>query len=62
VIDNSYATDMWCVDFYATQDVVIPKGKRLVQFRIQKEQPQINFTAVQSLSSQSRGGYGSTGK
>lgn len=64
VIDNSYCgnDDIWAWSCLATRDVFVPKGTRLCQFRIQKTQPQFDFIEVQSLSSQSRGGFGSTGE
>lgn len=46
---------------YATKNVTIPAGTRLCQFRIQKEQPKINFEIVDSLGEEDRGGFGSSG-
>lgn len=64
VIDESYcgSDDLWGMPVYATQDVTIPKGTRLCQFRIQPKQPDILFQEVDSLSDESRGGFGSTGE
>ncbi len=62
VIDNSYCgdNDQWRMPVYFTQDVVIPKGSRIAQFRIQAKQPEINFITVESLGNTDRGGFGST--
>nr|DAR02083.1 MAG TPA: deoxyuridine 5'-triphosphate nucleotidohydrolase [Bacteriophage sp.] len=46
---------------YATRNVTIPKGTRLCQFRIQKNQPDILFKEVDSLNDSNRSGWGSTG-
>ena len=46
---------------HATKNVTIPAGTRLCQFRIQEEQPKINFISVSSLGNKARGGLGSTG-
>lgn len=63
IIDNSFCgvDDIWMYPALATKDVFIPKGTRICQFRIQKEQPKINFIESATLGEQ-RGGLGSTGK
>lgn len=63
VIDQSFAgdTDQWMYPVYATRAVTIPKGTRLCQFRIVKNQPPIIFQEVTSLGNENRGGFGSTG-
>lgn len=77
IIDNSYAgpEDEWKLPVMATREIIIPKGTRIAQFRIQLKQ-QANFwqklcwlfssgitlKRVSSLSKKSRGGFGSTGK
>jgi len=63
VIDNSYCgtDDIWMYPALATRDVIIPKGTRICQFRIQKEQPKIKFIESDYLNSLSRKGLGSTG-
>ena len=63
VIDNSYCgtDDIWMYPALATRDVTIPKGTRICQFRIQKEQPEIKFIESDYLNSFSRKGLGSTG-
>ena len=63
MIDQSFAgdTDQWMYPVYATRAVTIPKGTRLCQFRIVKNQPPIIFQEVASLGNENRGGFGSTG-
>ena len=62
IIDNSYAgtNDIWMYPALATRNITIPKGTRICQFRIQKEQPKINFIESEALST-TRNGLGSTG-
>jgi dUTP pyrophosphatase len=64
VIDSTFCGDQdeWQMPVLATRDIKIPKGTRLCQFRIQKEQPDINFQEVKFLNTKSRGGLGSTGQ
>lgn len=63
VIDNSYrgTEDQWFMPVYATRDVQIEFNDRICQFRIIKNQPQINFIECESLEETNRGGFGSTG-
>lgn len=63
VIDQSFCGDLdiWQFPALATRDVTIPKGTRICQFRIQKEQPKINFCPVNHLNNENRGSFGSTG-
>lgn len=63
VIDNTYCgdNDIWSMPVYATRDVEIPMGTRLCQFRIQENQPKLDFNFVEHLSGNDRGGFGSTG-
>lgn len=63
VIDYLYNGDFDCWGWavYATRDIEIPAGTRLCQFRIQKQQPAIEFVEVDSLENEARGGFGSTG-
>lgn len=62
VIDNSYCgtDDIWMMPVLATRAVIIPKGTRICQFRIQKKQPKINFVPYDFLGA-NRGGLGSSG-
>lgn len=63
IVDTEYNgdDDQWMFPALATRDVVIPKGTRICQFRIQKSQPQIIFQQVASLGNSDRGGLGSSG-
>lgn len=63
VVDNSFKgdDDYWSFLVLATEDVTIPKGARICQFRIMKNQPQIDFKVVDKLGNENRGGMGSTG-
>jgi len=63
IIDNSYSgdNDWWKMPVIADHNVIIPEGTRIAQFRIQKKQPEIIFTTVESLNNKDRGGFGSTG-
>lgn len=63
IIDNSYSSDSDIVKFpaYAVRDTAIHKNDRICQFRIQFNQPKINFVEVEHLDGESRGGFGSTG-
>ena len=64
VIDNAYNGDgdEWGAYVYAVAETVIHDGERIVQFRIQTNQPHIDFLPVKSLGNENRGGFGSTGK
>lgn len=64
VIDNAYCgdDDLWGYPVYATEDVMIPDGTRIAQFRLNKTQPAIAFTEVDHLGNQTRGGFGSSGE
>ena len=63
IIDNSYCgdNDQWLMPVYATRDTIINQNDRICQFRIVANQPSIEFTEVDSLDGQGRGGLGSTG-
>ncbi len=63
VIDNSYSgdDDVWGMPALAMRDTVIEKGDRICQFRLMKKMDAVSFVAVDHLSDQSRGGFGSTG-
>ena len=64
VVDCSYCgdNDQRRLPVYATRDVTIEKGARICQFRIMKNQPQLEFLTVDHLDGPDRGGFGSTGK
>lgn len=63
VIDETYCgdNDQWHFPAYATRDTVIHKNDRICQFRIMEHQPTIEFTPVEHLTDESRGGFGSSG-
>ena len=63
VIDCSYNGDgdQWQFPAYAMEDTFIPKNTRICQFRIFKNQPEIELVEVESLGNENRGGIGSTG-
>lgn len=63
VIDNSYSgdADEWKFPAVAIRDTVIEKGDRIAQFRIVRNQPNVEFKLVTRLNEKSRGGIGSTG-
>ena len=63
IIDHNYCgnEDVWCLPVYATKTAKINKGDRIAQFRIQKNQPLIEFDEVDDLKNPNRHGFGSTG-
>lgn len=63
VIDETYCgdNDQWHFPAYATRDTVVHKNDRICQFRIMEHQPTIEFTPVEHLTDESRGGFGSSG-
>ena len=64
VIDNSYSgdNDQWGMPVIAMRGTTIHKNDRICQFRITQKQPDFEFTEVECLDTNSRGGFGSTGK
>lgn len=77
LIDNSYSSDKdeWGMPMVATRSVIIPKGTRVAQFRIQLSQKATPWQKIKwlfsskpklvkvlSLNNETRGGFGSTGK
>lgn len=64
IIDGSYCgdNDMWRMPVIAMRDTTIHVNDRICQFRIVKNQPQIQFDVVEKLEGADRGGFGSTGK
>lgn len=64
VIDNSYCgpNDMWKLPVLAHRDnVIIHKGERICQFRIQAKMPTVRFADSTLETEKDRGGFGSTG-
>lgn len=64
VIDQTYCSDkdLWMVEYIATRDGEINRHDRVAQFRIQKNQPEIEFKEVDRLNGEKRGGFGSSGR
>ena len=64
VVDYSYRgeNDQWRMPVLATRDIHINKNDRVCQFRIMKNQPELNFVQVEHMEGPDRGGFGSTGK
>ena len=64
IVDGSYCgdNDMWRMPVIAMRDTEIHVNDRICQFRIMKNQPQIQFNEVEKLMGKDRGGFGSTGK
>ena len=63
IVDESYCGDNDQIFFpaYAMRDTVINTNDRICQFRITEHQPKIEFSEVETLNNQDRGGHGSTG-
>lgn len=63
IVDNKYCgpNDWWHMPVYAVRDTVIEVNDRICQFRIQKNQPPIEFEEAEELNAEDRGGFGSTG-
>lgn len=64
VIDNAYSgdNDEWHFLAYPTRDAIIEKNERICQFRIIKNQPEIDLVTVDILGNPDRKGIGSTGR
>lgn len=64
IIDNSFCGDNDIIKFaaLAIRPTIIRVNDRICQFRIQENQPHINFDFVNTLGNPDRGGYGSTGR
>ena len=63
IIDNSYCgeQDEWKLPVLAMRDTEICINDRICQFRIVEKQPSFSLIETDHLSSESRGGFGSTG-
>ena len=63
IIDNAYCgrNDEWCFPAYAVEDTVITRGDRIAQFRIVRNQPEIELVEVEDLTDADRNGFGSSG-
>lgn len=64
LIDNEFNGDgdWWSSTWYAKRDGIIKANTRICQFRIQREQPDVEFETVRMFGNEDRGGYGSTGE
>lgn len=63
IVDNSYSgdDDQWFFPTFALRDTIIHKNDRICQFRIVRNQPELEFIEVEHLDEINRGGFGSTG-
>lgn len=63
IIDKSYCdrNDEWCFPAYAVENTVITRGDRIAQFRIVKNQPEVELVEVEYLTEPDRNGFGSSG-
>lgn len=63
IIENKYCgdNDIWGFPAVAIRETFIPKGTRICQFRIVKEELKAEFEPVDKLGNPDRGGWGSTG-
>lgn len=64
IVDGSYCgdNDMWRMPVLAMRDTTIHVNDRICQFRIMRNQPEIQFEETGQLSGEDRGGFGTTGK
>lgn len=64
IIDHDYCgdNDIWRFHALAIQETTIHEGDRIAQFRIFKNQPEIDFETWDRLPNPDRGGFGSTGR
>ena len=63
IIDNSYRGE-WSFAAYAITDTKVNKNDRIAQFRIIRNQPSLEFNAVDEIdtnTARGEGGFGSTG-
>lgn len=64
IIENEYNGDhdIWGFPAYAIRDTEIPKGTRIAQFCVVRQEEEPEFEQVEILGNPDRGGFGSTGK
>lgn len=64
IVDESYCgdNDQWFMPVYATRTTEIKAGDRICQFRLAQKMPKVNMCEEKNLSSENRGGHGSTGR
>ena len=63
IIDESYCgnNDVWGFPALAMRNTTIIKGDRICQSRIMPKMPEVQFTEVDNMEAEDRGGFGSTG-
>ena len=63
IIDNLYCgdNDEWCFPVVALRKTRINKNDRICQFRIIRQQPDVEIIYTDNLNNENRGGFGSTG-
>ena len=63
IIENNYCgdDDIWGFPAVAIRDTEIKKGTRICQFRLEKQEVEVEFEQVDHLEKANRGGFGSTG-
>lgn len=63
IVDNLYCgnNDIWKFPAIALRDTHIYKNDRICQFRIVKNQEEVELVEVEQLNNADRGGFGSTG-
>ncbi len=63
VVDESYAgeNDIWRMPAYAVRDTQIKINDRICQFRVMEKMPPVTIAEIDSMDTESRGGFGSTG-
>lgn len=63
IIEHDYCgdNDIWGFPAVAVRPTIIPKGTRICQFRIVKQNEPVEFEPVELLGNPDRGGFGSTG-
>lgn len=64
IIDHEYCGDgdIWGFPAIAFRDTEIPKGTRIAQFCIVRQEESVDLIQVEKLGNKDRGGFGSTGK
>ena len=63
IIEHNYSgnEDVWGFPAVAIRHTVIPKGSRIYQFHLVKQDEPVEFEQVDDLGNPNRGGWGSTG-
>ena len=63
IIEHNYSgnEDVWGFPAVAIRHTIIPKGSRICQFHLVKQDEPVEFEQVDDLGNPNRGGWGSTG-